>query len=211
MEDGSRRILSPAVVANGNLRPLYDMVGRQAKLHPRGVKAWVSRKPKFWCQALAETRRGRRIWSIRKVMLQQASGDQPYPEIIAEMSALVAALLDALEIAAEQATAIALPASMEDPDPKHSHIREAIAGHLAPILQDLLREHLKLSATQIPNPPGGRPQLRTAERKAEIVRKILSRIAAGLSPAEARRRIARETGRTPKPWIGSGQNEAKQR
>jgi hypothetical protein len=98
-------------------------------------------------------------------MLQQASGDQPYPETIAEMSALVAALLDALEIAAEQAAAIALLASMEDPDPKHIDIREAIAGHLAPILQDLLREHLKLTATQIPKPPGR--QAPATDRRAQ--------------------------------------------
>jgi DNA invertase Pin-like site-specific DNA recombinase len=132
-----------------------------------------------------------RVWTTFETLMQQASGDQPYTEAVAEIRALLGRLSEAFETVASRQQAMVVLAQMDEPSQDHLETFEAIASFVAPILYKMIRAMTKQGLKRTPNPPGGRPIHSTYEEKRELCQEILKLVGSGLSVAEAKRRVAR--------------------
>ena len=153
-----------------------------------------------------------RVWKTLEALMQQASGDQPYTEAVAEIRTLLVWLSGAFEMAATKERAMGCLAQMDEPSEKHLATFEAIANFVAPILYKIIREMTQHGLKRIPKPPGGRPITCTPEEKRELCQEVLNLIGSGLSAAEAKRRVARRKrlgGKTmDRIWAGRSDSAA---
>ena len=133
-----------------------------------------------------------RIWQTLEPVMQEASGEQPYAEAIAEIRSLLRWLSDAFDTAATKEQMLSWLAQMDEPSQEHVEAFEAMARYAAPILYKAIRGMAQQGLKRIPKQPGGRPVRCTAEEKQALCQEILRRVGNGCSVAEAKRRVARQ-------------------